>query len=122
MVFNDNSKSIPLILEVIPGYIPDDDKDGNEDDTDDDSSIKTCDELEGEICKKYEVCSEDTINAKNGNCCLAECNQKPASKTGKIIGWVILIILIGIVYWFIKTKYGRASKKVNLLKIAKGKK
>ncbi len=123
MVFNDNSKSIPLMLNIIPGYIPDDNGDDGENTTDDNgSSIKTCDELEGEICKSYEECSEDTTNTPNGNCCLAKCNQKPASPIGKIIGWIILLGLLGIVYWFIKTKYGGASKPINLLKIAKGKK
>jgi len=121
MVFNNNSKSMPLMLDIVAGYIPDD-EDNGENNPDDGSSIKTCGELEGEICKSYEECSENITYATDGNCCLAECNQKPASSTGKIIGWIILIILIGIVYWFIKTKYRGASRKINLLKIAKGKK
>jgi len=120
MIFNNNSKSMPLMLNIIPGYIPD--NNGKNTTDDNGSSIKTCDELGGEVCKKYEECSEKTINTKNENCCLAECNQKPASSTGKIIGWVILIALLAIVYWFIKIKYAGASRKVNLLKIAKGKK
>ena len=45
-----------------------------------------------------------------------------ATSTGKIIGIVILILIIGVGIWFYKKKYKKAKKPANLLKIAKGKK
>ena len=92
---------------------------------DDDDEIpitKTCSELDGTICGEDEECDEDTINVKDGNCCFGACKKIEESSIGKIIGWVIFIVVAGFLIWFFKKKYKGAKKPVDLLKIAKGKK
>ena len=85
--------------------------------------LGTCQELGGEICSENQKCSEGTEIAHDGNCCLAECVEKETGGSkGKVIGWTIIIAAVIFVFWFFKTKYRGAKKKVDLLKIAKGKK
>lgn len=115
-IYGGETIDLPITLNILEGYIPSDDE--SEEDT---SILETCEEKEGVICKEYEECSEETVSTKTGSCCLAECNQKQASSKGKLIGWTIIIVLVGFVFWFIKTKYLKPSGKINLLKIAKGK-
>ena len=44
------------------------------------------------------------------------------SSTSKIIGWIIIIALLGFIGWFFFKKYARAGNfKIDLLKVAKGK-
>jgi hypothetical protein len=105
---------IPIAMNILKGYIPSEENNNA-------PLLETCEEKEGFICKDYEECSEETVSTKTGSCCLTECNQKEASSKGKLIGWLIIIFLVGFVIWFIKTKYFKSSGKINLLKIAKGK-
>lgn len=83
---------------------------------------KTCEELEGEICEKSQECSADQITARDDICCLGECVEKKKSKAGLIIGWTIIIILVALYGWFYLKKYKKTKKKVDLLKVAEGKK
>lgn len=110
---------LTISLNFIEGYIPSIE---NNKGTDNASLKFTCVELNGVFCSDGEKCSNATERAKDGNCCLAECELTETSSTGKIVGWSI-IILIGIfLFWFFKSKYKGAKKKVNLFEVAKGKK
>ncbi len=82
---------------------------------------KTCLELGGIKCSAGEECNTETINAKDGTCCLGTCEEIKESNLGLIIGIILLIIVAGIVAWFFIKKYRGAKKKVDLLKIARGK-
>jgi hypothetical protein len=82
---------------------------------------KTCLELNGEKCDSGEECNMETINAKDGVCCLGTCEEIKESNLGLIIGIGMLIIVAGIIAWFFIKKYRGAKKPVDLLKIAKGK-
>jgi len=108
--------SSEITLNFIKNYIPAEDNNV--------TISKNCIELNGSICKDNENCQNETIHAKDGNCCLGVCNQTSnnSSSTGKIIGWLILIVLVLLVFWFFKKKYTGVKKPVNLLDVAKGKK
>ncbi len=82
---------------------------------------KTCAEMGYAICDRNEKCSGDVIDAKDNGCCVGSCRIKEESQTGKIIGIILLIAIIGIGIWFYKKKYKKAKKPVDLLKVAKGK-
>tara|TARA_Y100000034_G_scaffold136902_1_gene216844 strand:- start:696 stop:1907 length:1212 start_codon:yes stop_codon:yes gene_type:complete len=84
------------------------------------TTSQTCLEIKGKICDSE--CIGETKYAKDGICCLGECKIVEESSTGKIIGWIIVFLIIGFLYWFFKNKYGGTKKDINLLKIAKGKK
>ncbi|MAH03503.1 hypothetical protein CMI39_01810 [Candidatus Pacearchaeota archaeon] len=83
------------------------------------TTSQTCSEISGKICDSE--CTGETKYAKDGICCLGQCKEVKESSTGKIIGWIIVLLIIGFVYWFFKNKYRGTKKDINLLKIAKGK-
>ena len=85
-------------------------------------STKTCEEENGTICGKNEKCNATTEYTSSGVCCIGNCEIIEKDNTGKILGWSMVIIILIAVIWFFKTKYKKAKKEVNLLKIAKGKK
>jgi len=108
---------VDIYIEIIEAFVPE----GNV--TDELPTItKTCEELEGAICEKSQECSADQITARDDICCLGECVEKKKSKAGQIIGWTIVIILVALYGWFYLKKYKKAKKKVDLLKVAEGKK
>ena len=84
-------------------------------------STLACSEEGGAICAENEECSEDIIYAKDGVCCLATCEEIKTSSTGKIVGWLMVVVIIGFLIWFFKTKYFGVKRKVDLFKIARGK-
>lgn len=81
---------------------------------------KTCEEINGSFCSKSQKCSGEQVTAQNGICCLAKCDEKKKSSTGKIIGWIIVAILVALYAWFYLKKYKRTKSKVDLLKVAEG--
>ncbi len=116
-VYEGDIINVPITINILDGYIPSEEEEENNNAP----LLETCEELEGIICKEYEECNEETTSTKTGSCCLAECNQKQTSSKGKLIGWFIIIFLAGFVIWFIKAKYFKSRNKINLLKIARGK-
>ncbi len=69
------------------------------------TTTKTCSEINGRICGSRETCSEPTVSAADGNCCLAECRAIPGEGgiNLKIVGWVLLAIaaiLAGLAIYF----------------------
>lgn len=85
------------------------------------SSVKTCAELNGKICSSNEKCSQQTIYAKDNVCCPGTCESTgKKSPVGIIIAIAIFVVIIGGLIWF-KKKYKKTKKPIDLLKIAKGK-
>lgn len=112
------SDSIQIAIDVKEGY-------EDVEETPVLTSLKPCSELGGKICKKdVEECREstkETILAKDGQCCFGSCVPTSASPAGKIIGWSILIILLGVGAWFFLKKYRNIKAPVDLLKTAQPK-
>jgi hypothetical protein len=106
-----------ISLNFLIDYIPSEDPDPN-------YTQQTCAERGYPICSDNERCSSDEIfQARDNNCCVGFCEEtEDSDPSGKIIGFVILIVVVGFLIWFIKKKYKGAKKPVNLLKVAKGKK
>lgn len=105
------STSSTIILNFIKDFIPLD-----EDAKSEVRSTLTCSEEGGTICAENEECSEDIIYTKDDVCCLATCEEIKTSSTGKIVGWLIIIAIIGFLFWFFKTKYFGVKRNVNLFK------
>jgi len=99
-----------LSLNFIKGYIPKDNE------TNIVVSSKTCEELNGIICNDNEECDGKTEPAKYSLCCLDNCKKIEKSSTGKIIGWIIIIVIVGFLVWFFKSKYKGARNTVDLFK------
>lgn len=80
------------------------------------SVSKTCEQLNGTICKENQKCSGKQATSKDkGLCCIGTCENKKSNSTGKIIGWSIIIILVGIYIWFYLKKYKRTKRNINLI-------
>lgn len=97
-----------IITEFIPDYIPDDGEENPEvfDPVTNPTSSKKCEDLDGIICAQNETCSEDTTQARDGNCCFAECEEvELGNPKAKIIGWTIIIVLALAVVWFYMKKF-----------------
>lgn len=108
--------SMTLILNFIKDFKP------TEEEKEEQVLTTTCLELEGEICPSSHECSEDPAFVKDGKCCLGICEEvDEGSSSGKIIGWLIVIILVILVFWFFKRKYRGVKSKVDLFRIARGK-
>ncbi len=86
----------------------------------DPSKIKTCEELLGIFCEDNKECSNETQYAKDGNCCLGICQEPEKSNSGKIIGWIIVILIVAVLIWFFKSK-AKIKNKPDLMKQAKSK-
>jgi len=86
------------------------------------TTTSTCAELNGIICTDTQECEAETEYAKDAPCCLGTCAEKPTTSTGKIIGWGIIIAIIGFAVWFFKFRYRGAKKEINLLAIGQGRK
>lgn len=86
----------------------------------DDITIQTCQEIGGLICVLNQECQGDSEVARDGICCLGICEQIEESSTGKIIGWSLILIIVGALAWFYLKKYKGVKNPVDLLKIAKG--
>lgn len=106
----------PISVKFLHGYVPAEESPQN-------YSTKTCAEMKYSICKGSEKCSSsNVVYAKDNVCCVGICETKETSSVGKIIGFMILIIIFGVGIWFYKKKYKKAKKPVNLLKVARRKK
>jgi hypothetical protein len=101
-------------LSFIPGYVAN--KTANIP-----TSLKTCAEISGLICQANLQCSGENIQASDGICCLGNCAAPTQNNnSGKIIGIIIFVIVLGLLVWFYLKKYKKKGKKeVNLLDIAK---
>jgi len=86
------------------------------------SSVKTCAELNGRVCTQTEACDTEIVYAKDNLCCLGKCvATKKKSSTGVIIALAIFFVLAIAGFWFYKKKFKKTKKSVNLLDIARGK-
>lgn len=85
----------------------------------------TCEQTGGKVCNKVEgeTCAGEEFFASNNLCCVGTCKKEVKSSLGKIIGWllVLVIIVVGVIVYLKKYK-GVGKKKINLLDVAKGKK
>jgi len=87
------------------------------------SSQKTCAELNKKICGSKEVCDGEVVYARDNVCCSGNCvSTEKKSSTGIIIAIFIFVALIVVGIWFYRKKYRKAKKTIDLLKIAKGQK
>ncbi len=98
-----------VLADFVPDYVP---LPGEENQTVQDPAtmppavLDTCEEMGGVVCSSGEECSEETQPARNGNCCLAECQEVvEGNPKAKMIGWTIIAALLIALYWFYKTKY-----------------
>jgi hypothetical protein len=114
---NQTHAEADVSFTFIEGYIPLEENESGKN-----VSNKNCLDLGGIICEENQECDQQVIYAKDGVCCPGYCNEVQTSSTmGKVIGWIIIVVIIGFLVWFLMTKYKGASKKIDLFKIAKGK-
>jgi len=109
---NNVSAYVGIQINIIEDYIPDEEGEKNL------SITQTCSELGGEICNQGYKCSGKKENSKDGKCCLEECVEKKKSSFGKIIAWVVIILLVVGYAWFYFKRFRKTKRKVNLLKAA----
>jgi len=111
---------IPLYVAVDKEEIKEQEKQKEEVKTYKPETIKTCSQLEGAICKSNEKCSGESIDALDAKCCLGTCAEAKKTPTGKIIGWLIIILVFVFLYLFLTKKYRKTRKTFDLMKIATG--
>ncbi len=100
------SSSLNIILNFVEDFVPEEGIDETQP-----VILTTCAELNGTKCAENFECSEETVQSKDGICCLASCEEKTQSYSGKIIGWGLLALVIIIVIWFFKRKYRGVARK-----------
>ena len=110
------SAFMTLTLNFIEDYIPEEFPENENAEI-----ATTCFQLGGIICEDDEECTGELTPAKDGLCCLAQCETIKKSSTGKIIGWIIVAAIILLLLWFFK-KYKKVKPKIDLMKIGKRKK
>jgi len=77
------------------------------------SVIKTCSEMGGKICETDEKCSIDLTYAKDGICCEGNCVKQETTSYGWL-GWSILIIIVLGIGWFFFKKYRGVKSEAKL--------
>ena len=85
------------------------------------ATTKTCSQLNGSVCETNQTCEGNSEYARDAVCCLGNCKDIKAKNTGKIIGWLMIFVILITILWFFRKK-SKIKEKVNLLKIAKGRK
>ncbi|MEK6847729.1 MAG: hypothetical protein AABX50_01230 [Nanoarchaeota archaeon] len=98
------SSSLALVLDFIKDFIPAENESG-------DVIVPTCEQLDGTVCATNQECSEDSLSAKDGPCCLAQCREVKKSSSGKYIGWGLLILAVLLIYWFYKRRYRNVMRR-----------
>ncbi len=81
---------------------------------------ETCSELDGQKCNSSSVCAGQQIEASDGECCLGPCELKEDDNTGKIIGWIIVIVIVLFLIWFYLVRYKGIKNKTDLEGVASG--
>jgi hypothetical protein len=78
---------------------------------------QTCSDLEGRFCNSNENCEGNYQDIRGKSCCTGNCVEVKNS-LGKTIGWgLLIIILLGLIFFYFK--YKKANRKApDLLKIA----
>lgn len=72
-----------------------------------DSSQYFCEELAGVVCQGTEVCEGEIKTSLNGECCKGVCKEPASSLSIGILGWVIIVIILGVI-GFLIWKYKKA--------------
>lgn len=104
--------NIAVSLNLIKDYIPPEN-----------GKVASCLEFGGNLCTEGQECEGDLEYASDGNCCIGTCKDEiKRSSSGKIIGWGLIILVVGYLLWFYLKKYRKVGSVVDILKIAKGKK
>jgi hypothetical protein len=85
------------------------------------STDENCADKGAEVCSGNEICKDPdtTFYANDGNCCAAGCQSQTSSSIGKIIGWLLVLGVIGAVVWFFLFKYKKVKKPTDLLKLSR---
>jgi hypothetical protein len=69
------------------------------------ASTKTCMELGGNVCVDNETCTDaEPTYAKDDVCCMNSCEEIQEGSS-RLIGWLLVIIVIGAVAWFFFKRY-----------------
>jgi membrane-bound inhibitor of C-type lysozyme len=71
---------------------------------------KTCAESNGKICSENQTCANNTIKTKDANCCFSNCIEKTENKSKKLIGWLIIIVLGILIFWFFILKFKKTKR------------
>ena len=95
---NNTEVSFRLILNFIKNYVPPVNQ------SEEDFVATTCVKLKGVVCQEGYECSGKVAKVKDGVCCLkpATCEQVKKGSTGKVIGWLLVLIVILLLAWFFK--------------------
>ena len=95
---NNTEESFRIVLNFIKNYVPPVNQ------SDEDFVATTCVQLNGAVCQEGYECSGEVAKVKDGVCCLkpATCEQVKKGSTGKVIGWLLVLIVILLLAWFFK--------------------
>lgn len=96
------SDELTLVINFIADYIPSEDES---------VIVPTCSDLKGTICQGNQECNGESENAKDGVCCLVQCQDIKKSSSGKIIGWGLIVLALVVLLWFFR-RYKNVRKKI----------
>src|SRR3989338_2773198 len=101
-----------LILNFTKDYTPPEDEQGEEV-----VIVTTCVQLKGTVCTENYKCSGETADTKDGVCCIqpATCQEVKKSSTGKIIGWLLVVFVVLLLFWFFK-RYKKVKPQIKFPK------
>jgi hypothetical protein len=71
---------------------------------------KTCAEINGKVCPQGQICANNTITTKDANCCISSCVIKEEKVNKKLIGWLIIIVLGILIFWFFILKFKKTKR------------
>src|SRR3989338_170651 len=83
------------------------------------TSLKYCPQLNGSLCAKTDTCSGNTVESRDGACCMGTCNEMKKSNSGALIGYLlvgIILLLLAFVWLRFKGKKQVVNPVADLLR------
>ncbi len=82
-------------------------------------SLKTCNELEGEVCQDNKICEGESIRALDNYCCVGSCVKESQVGNNKTLGYVLIGIILFFLLLFLNKYHKTKRKKFSMSELGK---
>ncbi len=74
------------------------------------ATLKTCAEIEGDVCQKSQICGGDEVYTQDAYCCVGGCVKEPVSEKTRNVG-IVLIAFVVLLFLIFLSKYSKTKTR-----------